>query len=86
MLNKSWSPIPQGEERRKQYTAHDVNRDDCAKLFQYINSQPVNQILHAVDNYILQNFPILWEDVRMAQDIYVSSVPYLKVKTVLHKV
>ena len=77
VLNKSWYPIPQAKERRKQYTAHDVNRDDCAKLFQNIASQPVKQILHTVDNYILQNFPILWEYVRMYEDIYVPIVPYL---------
>ena len=55
----------------EQYTAHDINRNDCARLFQYITGQPVKQILHAVDNNILQNFPILREDVRMAEYIYV---------------
>ena len=43
-------------------------------------------ILHAVDNNILHNFPILQEYAGMAEDIYGPSVPHLQGKTVLHKV
>ena len=42
--------------------------------------------MHALDNNILHNLPILWEDVRMAEDIYGPSVPYLQGKTVCYKV
>ena len=77
---------PQVEGNKKQYTDRDVKRDDCARQFQHINGQPINRILHAVDNNILQNIPIFREDDGMAKDIYGSSVPHLKGKTVQHKV
>ena len=46
----------------------------------------IKRILHAFDNNILQNLPILREDVRMAEDIYGPNIPHLKGKTVRHKV
>ena len=49
------------------------------------SGKPVKQILHAVDNNILQSIPILREDVRMDEDIYGPSVPHFQVKTVRHK-
>ena len=45
----------------------------------------MNKIIDEVENNILQNFPILREDVGMSQDIYVPSVPYFQVKTFHHK-
>ena len=42
MVNYSRSPIPQVEEKKKQYNACDVKRYDCARLFQHIVGQPVN--------------------------------------------
>ena len=86
MVNYSLSPIPKVEENKKHYTAFFVKKADCARQFQHITVQQVNQILHAVDNNILQNLPILWEDSGMADDIYGSSVPCLKAKTVRHKI
>ena len=52
---------------------------------QQITRRPVKKILHAVDNNILQNIPILREDVGMDEDIYGPSVTHLQVKTVSHK-
>ena len=37
-------------------------------------------------NNILKNIPIMWEDVGMAEDIYVPSVPHLQGKTVHQKI
>ena len=74
MVNYSHSPIPKLEENNKQYTARDVNRADHARWFQNIYVQPVKQILHKVDNKILQHLPILQEDVGIAEDIYGPSV------------
>ena len=58
-VNNSWSPIPQVEENKKHYTYRDVNRDYQPRQFQHITGQSVNQTLHAVDNNILHNLPIL---------------------------
>ena len=80
MVNYSYFPIPQLEEKKKQYTVRDVKRDDIARRLQHITVQPTNRILHAVDNNILQNLPILQEDVRMDEEIYGPSVPCLKRK------
>ena len=43
-------------------------------------------ILHAVDNNILHNLPIMREDVRMDEDIYGTSVPHFKGKKDRHKI
>ena len=85
-MNDSQPPIQQVEEKKKQYTTRDVKRDDCVRQFQHINDQPVKQILHAVDNNILQNLPILQEYFGMDEYIYEPSVPHLQGKTVRHKV
>ena len=77
MVNDYRSPISQVEENKKQYTARDVNRDDHERWFHHITKKSVKQILHAVDNNILQNLPIMWEDARMAEEIYGPSVPHL---------
>ena len=59
MVNNSHSPILQVEKNKKQYTTSDVKRSESTILFQHITDQLVKQILHAVDNNILQNLPIL---------------------------
>ena len=86
MVNDSCYPIPQVEEKKKQYTARNVKRADSARWLQNITGQPVKWILHAVDNNILQNIPILWEDIGMAEEIYGPSVPHFQDKTVHHKI
>ena len=86
MLNDPHSPIPQVEEKKKEYTDRAVKRDDCVRKFQNITGKPVKQILHAVYRNILQNLPILRKDFRMSEDIYVPSVPHLQGKKVRHKV
>ena len=86
VVNDSHSPITQVEENKNLYTAHDIKRTGCARCFQHITGQPMQQILHAVDYNIRQNFPILQEDLEMAEDIYGPSVPHLQVKKVHHKV
>ena len=53
---------------------------------QQITRRPVKKILHAVDNNILQNIPILWEDFGMAEYIYGPSVPHMQGKTVHHNI
>ena len=77
MVNCSRSSIPQVEEKKKQYTARNVKRYDRKRWLQNITGQPVKWILHAVDNKILQNLPIFWEDIGVAEDIYVPIVPHL---------
>ena len=77
MVNDSRSPIPQVEEKKRQYTDRDIRRDDWARGFQNITGQPVNRILHAVDNKILHNLPILREDVDISEDIFVPSMSHL---------
>ena len=82
MVNDPHSPIPQVQEKKKIYTARNIKRAGRAKWFQHITSHPIKRILHAVDNNILQNLPILREDVRMAENIYGPSISHLKGKTV----
>ena len=65
MVNDSHSPISQEEENKKQYTDSDVKRFDCTRKLQHTTGKPLNQILHVVDNNILQKIPILWEDAGM---------------------
>ena len=61
-------------------------KDDISRQFQHITGQSVKQILHAVDNKILQNLPIIREYVRVDEEIYGLSVIHLQGKTVNHKV
>ena len=86
LVNDSHSPIPQVQDKKERYTACYIKHADCARRFQHITGQPMKQILHSVDNNILQNLPILQEDFRMGEDIYGPSIPHLKVKTVRRKV
>ena len=86
LVNNLHSPIPQFQDKNEKYTVRDIKLADRARRFQHITGQPIKGILHAVDNNILQNIPILQEDVRMAQDIYGPSIPHLKGKTVQRKV
>ena len=86
LVNDSHSPIPQVQDKKERYTARDIKRADCARLFQHITGQPIKLILHTVDNNIPQNLPILREDVRMAEEIYGPSIPHLKGKRVRRKV
>ena len=86
MVKNSLSTTPQVEENKKHYTDHNVKRYDNEIQFQNITSQPVKKILHTVDNNIIHNLPILWEDVRMNEDIYVTSVPNLQGRTVHRKI
>ena len=86
IANNSHSPIPQVQDKKKRYTAHNIKRADCARQFQHITGHPIKRILHAVDNNILQNLPILQEYARMAEDIYGPIIPHLKVKTVWYKI
>ena len=86
LVNDSHSPITQVQDKKERYTARDIKRACCARRFQHITGKPINQILHAVYNNILQNLPILREDFIMAEDIYVPSIPHLKGKTVRRKV
>ena len=85
MVNNLLSPIPKVEGKKKQYTARDINRDDRSSQLQYITSQPVNKILYAFDNNILQNLPILWEYFGISEDIYGPSVIHLQGKKFCHK-
>ena len=82
----SRSPIPQVGENKKQYTARNVKRADMARKLHHIYRQPVEQILLAIYNNILQNVPILGEDVGMSEEIYLPSVPHLQDKIVRHKI
>ena len=82
VLNDSHYPIPQLKNKKKEYTARDIKRYDCTRQFRHITGQPINQILHKIDNNILQNIPILREDFVMAEYMYVPRIPHLKLKTV----
>ena len=56
MVNDSHPPIPQVQEKKEKYTSRDIKRTDRARRFQHITGHLIKQILHAVDNNILQNF------------------------------
>ena len=86
MVNDSHSPIPQVQDKKKRYTARYIKRADRARRFQNITGQSINGILHSVYNKILQNLPILREDVRMDTDIYGPSITHPKGKTVRRKI
>ena len=77
MVNNSHSPIPQVKEKKKHYTTRDIKRYDNVRRFQHITGRPVKWILHAVENNILQIFPILQENFEMSEDICGPSVPHL---------
>ena len=85
MVHDSRSPILQVEEKKKRYTSCDVKRADSARQFQHITSQPINRILHAVDNNILQNLPIMREGIMMTEDNYGPSVPHFQGKIFVAK-
>ena len=59
LVNDSHSPIPQVQDKKERYTARDIKRADRARRFKNITGQKIKLILHAVDNNILQNLPIL---------------------------
>ena len=84
--NDPRSPIPQVEEKNKQYTACDVKRADWERQYHHITGQLIKWILHTDGNNIVQNLPIFQNDIGMAEDIYWPSVPYLQVKIVWHKI
>ena len=89
MVNYSYCPIPQVEEKNKQYTVSAIRRADCASLLQNITIQPVKWILHEFDNNILHNIAILCEYFWMDEDVYQPSVPHLwgkKVRQNIHNV
>ena len=86
MVNDSHSPIPQMQDKKEKYTAHNIKRADRARQFQHITGQTIKRILHAVNNNILKNLPIKQEDFRTAEDIYWPSIPHLKGKTVRQKI
>ena len=85
-MNDSHYPIPQVQDKKERYTAHNIKRADRARRFKHITGQPIKRILHAVDNNILQNLPILRDDIILAEDIYGPSIPHPKVKTLRFKV
>ena len=85
-VNESQFPIPQMEEKKKRYSAHDVNRAYCARKFRHTTVKPIKIILHAVEDNILQNLPNLREDVGMAEYINVRSVSYFQCKMVQKKI
>ena len=80
------TPPPHKWSKRRKTHHRYVKRPDHKRKFQNINVHLVKWILHAVDNNILQNIPIMWEDIEMPEDIYGPSFPYLQGKTVHHKV
>ena len=86
MMNDSYSPIAQVQYKNKRYTARNIKRADRARQSQNITGQKIKQILHAVDDKILQNLPILREDVRMAENTYVCSITHLKGNAAHHKI
>ena len=86
VVNNSLSPIKQVKYKNKGYITRDIKRAYRTRPLNHITGQLIKLILHAVDNNILHNLPILREDVRMAEDIYGPSIQHLKVKTVWCKI
>ena len=74
------------QDKKKGYTARNIKGADRVMQFQNIIGQPIKQILHEVYNNILQNLPILGDDVIMSEDIYGTRIPHLKGKTVRLKI
>ena len=85
-VNNSNSPIPQMKDKKKGYITRNIKLSDRARRLKHINVHPINLILHAVDNNILQKFPILQEDFRMTEGVYGPSIPHLKGKIVRRKI
>ena len=86
MVNDSHYPIPKVQDKKERYTTRDIKQADCVRQFQRITAQPIKRILHAIDNNILKNLPILQEHVIMAEDIYGPTIPRLKSKAVRRKI
>ena len=86
LVKDSHYQMPQVQDKNERYTTCNIKRSGRARQFEHITGQPIKQILHAVDNNILQNLPIMREDVRMAEDIYGPSIPHLNGKIVQRKI
>ena len=86
MVNDSHYPIPQVQVKKERYIARDIKQAYHARQFHHISGQTIKLILHAVDNNILKNLPILQEDVIMDEDICGPSIPHLKGNIVQHKI
>ena len=85
-VNNLHPPIPKVQDKKKGCTARNIKRSDHTRRFQNITGQQTRQFIHAVDNKILKNLPILQEYVGMAVDIYGPSIPHPKWKTVRHNI
>ena len=59
MVIESHSPIPKVQDKKKGYTAHNIERANHARQFQNITSNLIKQNLHAVNNDNMNNLPIL---------------------------
>ena len=70
------------EENKARYIA----RSDNVRQFRHITGQSIKRMLHEVYNNIIINFTVTWKYIKMAEDIYIPSVPNMQVNTMSKKV
>ena len=81
MVNYSYSPITQVEDRNKRYTANNIKIYDHTRRPQNITGKSIKRLFYEIDNNIMQKLPMLQEDNEISEDIYGTSITHLEGKT-----
>ena len=73
--------VPTVEENLKRYTQRQIKQAYVARYFQNSAGLSTSALLKMIDSGALKNSPIAREDVKTAQNIWGTSIAYLKGKT-----
>jgi hypothetical protein len=73
------------DKNKGRYSTRDMSRANNARRFQETTGASLQTILDIVDCKLLPNCPITRIDIKMAEDIYGTSIAHLKGKTVRKK-